>query len=95
MSNLGTALSTPEGRSTFTTFAEESVRERMRRRWERRRTETETPPALFDYRGMVDPSTAEESRYFSADLRTYWPCSDDGYPRGYVPFSLRIMTVCP
>lgn len=43
MSNLSRALSTPEGRSTFQTFAEESVRTRIRKRWERRREETSEP----------------------------------------------------
>ena len=43
MSALGTALSTPEGRSTFQTFAEESVRARIRKRWEKRRAQTDEP----------------------------------------------------
>ena len=43
MSNLARALSTPEGRSTFQTFAEESVRARIRKRWEKRRAQTDEP----------------------------------------------------
>lgn len=43
MSHLGRALNTDEGRIVFATFAEESVRMRIRKRWERRREETSAP----------------------------------------------------
>lgn len=43
MSALGTALNTEEGRKAFEMFAEDSVRMRIRKRWERRREETSEP----------------------------------------------------
>lgn len=43
MSALGTALNTEEGRKSFEMFAEDSVRMRIRRRWERRRAQTDEP----------------------------------------------------
>lgn len=43
MSALGTALNTEEGRKSFEMFAEDSVRMRIRKRWERRREETSEP----------------------------------------------------
>ena len=43
MTHLGTALNTEEGRKAFEMFAEDSVRMRIRKRWERRREETSEP----------------------------------------------------
>ena len=43
MSALGTALNTEAGRKSFEMFAEDSVRMRIRKRWERRREETAEP----------------------------------------------------
>lgn len=43
MSNLGRALSTEAGRAAFAVYAEDSVRMRIRKRWEKRREETARP----------------------------------------------------
>lgn len=43
MTHLSRALNTEEGRKAFETYAEESVRMRIRKRWERRREETSAP----------------------------------------------------
>ena len=43
MTHLSRALNTEEGRKAFEMFAEDSVRTRIRKRWERRREETSAP----------------------------------------------------
>ena len=43
MTHLSRSLNTDAGRAAFTIYAEDSVRMRIRKRWERRREETAEP----------------------------------------------------
>lgn len=76
-----------------------SARERIRALWEARRAETAVPPILtnggdrpIDVDNEYDP-WSDVSRYFSATFRTWWPRPADSHVPGYVPFSLRVLTV--
>lgn len=88
MSALGAALNTAEGRAAFATYAEDSVRQRMRKRWEERREETKMPPLLFLGSEPRLPSENENGPHFSADWRGRFPSKS-----GWTPFSLREMNV--
>lgn len=85
MSALGTALNTEEGRKAFETYAEDSVRMRIRKRWEKRREETAHPPAL--YLGS-QPVQNLGDHYFTAAWRNRWPNED-----GWTPYSVRQLRV--
>lgn len=81
------------------TNASEAVRRRIRARWEKRREETSTPPTLhlggtrpIDVDDEHDPSK-RTSRYFSATYRSWWPRPAGDHSPGFVPFSLRNLTV--
>ena len=84
----------------ITAYAPEAVRRRIRKRWEKRREETKTPPILTVYVRPIDVDNEEDpwhdvSRYFSATFRTWWPRPADSHVPGYVPFSLRNLIVRP
>lgn len=88
MTHLSRALNTEAGRAAFTVYAEDSVRMRIRKRWEARREETSTPPILFLGGEPRLPSEDENGPYFSAKWRARFPSKG-----GWTPFSLREMRV--
>lgn len=75
-------------------LAPQAVRERIRKRWEQRRAETEIPPRLLGLSGEVE-EWGGDVRYLSADYRSFWPRPDDSPAPGFVPLSLRVLEVRP